>query len=64
MILRHSLLQRNLAENFLLLVLVSSHTCLYLISREKQVSFSATSSAVRFHGSFNVDSQRNGDAKM
>jgi hypothetical protein len=48
MFLRHSLLQRNVAENFLLLVLVSSHTCLQLIYREKQVSFSATSEAVPF----------------
>jgi hypothetical protein len=46
MILRHSLLQRNVAENFLLLILVSSQTRVYLISLKKQVSFSATTEAV------------------
>src|SRR5258708_8950503 len=48
MILRYSLLQRYIAEHFLLLVLVSSHPSLYLILHKIQVSFSATSAAVPF----------------
>src|SRR5260370_34423130 len=48
MFLRHPLLQRYVAEYFLLLVLISSHTSLYPISREKPVSFSATSKVVPF----------------
>ena len=48
MILRHSLLQRYIAEHFLLLVLVSSHPSFYLIPHKIQVSFSATSEVVPF----------------
>src|SRR5258708_5348922 len=43
MVLRHALFQRDIAENFVLLVLVSSHTCFLTYPSQNSKSFSATS---------------------